>query len=92
MRSRRRRHGSWRQRPAPRAAKDVNEILDRREAKRSARLAAIVASLPLDELTHKTVADLADVPVGYLRWRYPSADDLAAVTQSSAYPAVNRLP
>jgi riboflavin kinase / FMN adenylyltransferase len=62
----------------------VNEILDRREAKRSARLAAVVASLPPDELTHETVAELAAVPVGYLRWRYPSADDLAAVTPSSA--------
>jgi hypothetical protein len=63
--------------------KDVNEILDRREAKRSARLAAIVASLSPDELTHETVAELADVPVRYLRWRYPSADDLAAVTSAS---------
>lgn len=58
----------------------MNEILDRREAKRSARLAAAVASLPPDQLTHETVAELADVPVGYLRWRYPSAGDLAAVT------------
>jgi hypothetical protein len=62
----------------------VNEILDRREAKRSARLAATVASLSPDELTHETVAELANVPVGYLRWRYPSADDLAAVTSASA--------
>jgi hypothetical protein len=63
---------------APRAPKDPNEILDRREAKRSARLTSIVASLSPDELTHETVAALADVPVGYLRWRYPSAGDLAA--------------
>lgn len=68
----------------PRAPKDVNEILDRREAKRSARLAAVVASLSADQLTHETVAELADVPVGYLRWRYPSADDLAAVTSAPA--------
>jgi hypothetical protein len=62
----------------------VKEILVRREAKRSTRLAAIVASLSPDELTHETVAELADVPVGYLRWLYPSAGDLAAVTSASA--------
>jgi hypothetical protein len=62
----------------------VNEILDRREAERSARLAAIVASLSPDELTHETIAELADVPVGYLRWRYPSAAALAGVTSASA--------
>jgi hypothetical protein len=62
----------------------VNEILDRREAKRSARLAAIVASLSPDELTHETVAELSDIPVGYLRWRYPRVDDLAAITSASA--------
>jgi DNA-binding transcriptional regulator YbjK len=62
----------------------VSEIHDRREARRSARLAAVVASLSSDELTHQTVAELAHVPVGYLRWRYPSADDLAAVTSASA--------
>jgi DNA-binding transcriptional regulator YbjK len=84
MRSRRRRHGRWGQRPAPRAPKDLNEILERREAKRSALLATIVASLSPDGLTHETVAELADVPVGYLRWRYPSADDLTAVTSASA--------
>ncbi len=60
--------------------KDVTEILDRREARRSARLSAVVASLPPDELTHESVAELAGVPLGYLRWRYPSAGDLAAVT------------
>jgi len=83
MGSSRRRHGRWGQRPAPasRAPKDVNEILDRREAKRSARLAVIVASLSPDKLNHETVAELADVPVGYLRWRYPSTDDLTAATQ-----------
>jgi hypothetical protein len=52
--------------------KDVNEILDRREAKRSARLTAVVASLPPGELTHESVAELAGVPLGYLRWRYPN--------------------
>lgn len=83
MRSRRRQHGRW-QRPAHHVPKDVNEILDRREAKRSARLAAIVASLSPDELTHETVAELAGVPEGYLRWRYPTADDLAAVRSASA--------
>jgi hypothetical protein len=62
----------------------VNEILDRREAKRSARLAAIVASLSPDELTHETVAELSGIPVGYLRWRYPGGDDLAAITSASA--------
>ena len=67
----------------PRVPKDVNEILDRREARRSARLTAIVASLPPDELTHESVAELADVPLGYLRWRYPSADDLATVTPAA---------
>jgi hypothetical protein len=63
--------------------KDVNEILDRREASRSARLTAVVASLPPDELTHESVAELAGVPLGYLRWRYPSAGDLAAVTSAT---------
>ena len=47
-------------------------------------LAAIVASPSPDELTHETVAELADIPVGYLRWRYPRAKDLAAVTSASA--------
>lgn len=63
--------------------KDVNEVLDRREAGRSARLTAIVASLPPCELTHESVAQLAGVPLGYLRWRYPSAGDLAAVTSTA---------
>lgn len=86
MGSSRRRVGRWGQcpSPAPGAPKDVNEILDRREARRSALLAAIVASLPPDELDHETVAQLADIPVGYLRWRYPSPDDLAATTSASA--------
>jgi hypothetical protein len=60
----------------------VNEILQRREARRSALLTAIVGSLAPGELTHETVAELSDVPVGYLRWRYPTVEDLAAVASA----------
>lgn len=83
MSSPRHRNGRRGRRPAPRVPKDVNEILERREARRSARLAAVVASLPPDELTHESVAELAGVPLGYLRWRYPGVGDLAAVTPAT---------
>ena len=69
-----RRHRVGRARGADRAART-----DVRNAQRMAAIAQVVRGTEPHRLSHALVSERTGIPVGYLRWRFPSVADLIAL-------------
>ncbi|WP_082498901.1 MULTISPECIES: riboflavin kinase [unclassified Rathayibacter] len=50
------------------------------------RLAALAGSLDAADATHETVAERSRLPLGYLRWAYPSTQELLTAVRSTTAP------
>ena len=69
-----RRHRVGRARGADRAAR-----ADARNAQRIAAIAQVVRDTEPHRLSHPLVSERTGIPLGYLRWRFPSVADLSAL-------------
>jgi hypothetical protein len=69
-----RRHRVGRARGADRAAR-----ADARNAQRLAAIAQVVRDTEPHRLSHPLVSERTGIPLGYLRWRFPSVADLIAL-------------
>jgi hypothetical protein len=69
-----RRHRVGRARGTDRAARS-----DARNAQRMAAIAQVVRDTDPHRLSHPLVSERTGIPLGYLRWRFPSMDDLTAL-------------
>ena len=78
----------WRQRPKPKPHRPVADILRERDERRTAILLACVtemrSSQGADAVTHTLVAERAGVPLQYVRWKYPSRENLIAIADASS--------
>jgi len=60
-----------------RSAPDPSLVTAQREARHRQALRSLIGgALPPGGLTHEWLADQSGIPVGYLRWRYPTIGDL----------------
>ena len=79
----------WRQKPKPKAARPVADILRERNERRTAALAACVnevsSSQHPDAITHDLVAERTGVPLQYVQWKYPSREHLIALAATWSY-------
>jgi DNA-binding transcriptional regulator YbjK len=77
----------WRQRPKPKNARPLEDVLRERNERRAAAMAACVAQLEgtlgPDAVTHDLVAERTGVPVQYVQWKYPSHRTLVALASSA---------
>ncbi|SMH49484.1 Riboflavin kinase [Rathayibacter oskolensis] len=72
-------------RPRAKRAHETSERIRReREEQRLAAIARTVTEVGPTEVTHELVAVRSRVPVAYLRWAYPSVDELLAAAASFA--------
>lgn len=79
------RHGRWGSVLKNRERDNAARIAVRAE-RRGERLSAAARDLPSESLTYEALSELAGVPVGYLRWRYPSQTDLFSLQEQSLVP------
>ncbi|WES62826.1 riboflavin kinase [Microbacter sp. GSS18] len=70
-------------RQPPTRTPDGGQVFRDRPSRRSQRecriAAAVQHSIARGELTHERVAELAQVPYGFIRWAYPTLDDLRGI-------------
>ena len=75
----------WRNKPRRKSRKSVNDILEERNARRTAALIACItevnSSCGPDAVTHDLVAERVGVPVQYVQWKYPSHQSLIAMAK-----------
>ncbi|MWV59237.1 riboflavin kinase [Rathayibacter sp. VKM Ac-2754] len=71
-------------RPGPKRTADLEQIRRDREAHRLAAIARTVVEVDPAEVTHELVAERSRIPAAYLRWAYPSVEQLLAVAESFA--------
>ena len=76
----------WRQQPKQKPRRPAAEVLQDREARRTAALAACISelnsSMGPEWVTHGLVAERVGVPVQFVRWKYPSIQGLLAMAES----------
>lgn len=73
----------WRQKPKPKPARPLADIIRERNERRTAAVIACLAAMNAtgdpESVTCTKVAELAGIPVQYIRWKYPSREHLLAV-------------
>jgi DNA-binding transcriptional regulator YbjK len=75
----------WRQQPKQKPRRPAAEVLQDREARRTAALAACISemkSMGPEWVTHGLVAERVGVPVQFVRWKYPSIQGLLTMAES----------
>ena len=75
----------WRQQPKQKPRRPAAEVLQDREERRTAALAACISemkSMGPEWVTHGLVAERVGVPVQFVRWKYPSIQGLLAMAES----------
>jgi hypothetical protein len=64
--------------------KPLSQILAERESRRVASIVAAVeavkSSQDPSDISYESIADLTGLPLGFLRWKYPTIDSLTSVT------------
>ncbi len=76
----------WRQKPRQKRRKAAAEVIQERDARRTAALVDVVAEVGRSEgqetITHMLVAERVGVPLPYVQWKYPSVENLRAAAEA----------
>ncbi|WP_432515315.1 riboflavin kinase [Kineococcus sp. SYSU DK001] len=79
--TRRGHRGRWARVPAQTPGRSARTLA--RARRRTAAIAEAAAGVPPEALTHDGVAAATGIPAGYLRWRFPEVEDLAAQARAA---------
>lgn len=74
----------WRQKQKQKPRREPAEVLRERDERRTAALAQCVREMRSSKhrLTHTLVAERLGVPVQYVRWKYPSMEELLEMDEA----------
>lgn len=74
----------WHQKQKQKPRREPAEVLRERDERRTAALVQCVKELYGSQqgLTHTLVAERTGVPVQYVRWKYPSVDQLLQMAEA----------
>ncbi|MBT2515690.1 hypothetical protein [Arthrobacter sp. ISL-30] len=76
----------WRQKPKPKPSRPVADILRERNERRTKVLIACITEMSNkqgpDAVTHSLIAERTGLPVQYVRWKYPSRENLIAMADA----------
>lgn len=74
----------WRQKQKQKPRREPAEVIRERDERRTAALAQCVWEMhgSKQRLTHTLVAERVGVPVQYVRWKYPSMEQLLAMAEA----------
>jgi hypothetical protein len=76
----------WRQKPRPKSPRPVTDILRQRNERTTAVLIACITQMSSshgpDSVTHTLVAERTGLPLQYVRWKYPSRENLMSLADA----------
>ena len=74
----------WRQKQKQKPRRERADVIRERDERRTAALAQCVREMADSEqrLTHTLVAERVGVPVQYVRWKYPSVEQLLEMAET----------